>query len=112
MKCLENKAISDGQGVEPTIVKENVSTALVDGNNILGRSTNQIELPIKSKSESIMVFTRSITVMIFFSSHCAVGPAIGKFAMDLAMKKAKDSGIGLVSVRGKVPCVSKDSTRN
>lgn len=66
MKCLENKAISDGQGVEPTIVKENVSTALVDGNNILGRSTNQIELPIKSKSES-MVFTRSITVMIFFS---------------------------------------------
>ncbi|XP_022289695.2 uncharacterized protein LOC111101478 [Crassostrea virginica] len=63
VKCLENKAISDGQGVEPTIVKENVSTALVDGNNILG-------------------------------------PAIGKFAMDLAMKKAKDSGIGLVSVRG------------
>ena len=32
--------------------------------------------------------------------------------MDLAMKKAKDSGIGLVSVRGNVPCVSKDSTRN
>ena len=111
MKCLENKAISDGQGVEPTIVKENVSTALVDGNNILGRSTNQIELPIKSKSDS-MLFTRSITVMILFSSHCAVGPAIGKFAMDLAMKKAKDSGIGLVSVRGNVSCVSKDSTRN
>lgn len=63
VKCLENKAISDGQGVEPSIVKENISTALVDGNNILG-------------------------------------PAIGKFAMDLAMKKAKHSGIGLVSVRG------------
>ncbi|XP_048746557.2 uncharacterized protein LOC125659053 [Ostrea edulis] len=63
VKCLQNKAISDGQGVEPTIVKENVSTALVDGNNILG-------------------------------------PAIGKFAMKLAMEKAKNSGIGLVSVRG------------
>lgn len=37
VKCLENKAISDGQGIEPTIVKENISTALVDGNNILGK---------------------------------------------------------------------------
>ena len=28
---------STGQGVEPTVVKETVATALVDGNNLLGK---------------------------------------------------------------------------
>jgi len=46
---------------EPVIEKETVSTALVNGNNLLG-------------------------------------PAIGKFCMKLAIKKAKQSGVGMVTV--------------
>jgi len=51
--------IMDKEG-EPTIEKESVSTALVNGNNLLG-------------------------------------PAIGKFCMRLAIKKAKETGIGMVT---------------
>ncbi|PVD29456.1 hypothetical protein C0Q70_08707 [Pomacea canaliculata] len=49
--------------VHPTIVKETVATALVDGNNLMG-------------------------------------PVVGTFAMDLAIRKAKHAGIGWVSVKG------------
>lgn len=48
---------------QPTVVKESVSTALVDANNVLGAT----------------------------ASH---------FAMDIAMKKAKEAGVGWVTVRG------------
>ena len=44
---------------EPVVIKENVATALVDGNNLLG-------------------------------------PVVGNFCMDLAIKKAKEAGIGMV----------------
>ncbi|XP_060073877.1 uncharacterized oxidoreductase YjmC-like [Ylistrum balloti] len=54
---------STGQDNEPTVVKETIATALVDGNNVLG-------------------------------------PVVGKFCMDLALKKAKEAGIGWVSARG------------
>lgn len=94
VKCLENKAISDGQGIEPTIVKENISTALVDGNNILGK-LSAIEL---FKDHVYIFIWHEIVFDVLFLKK--KGPAIGKFAMDLAMKKAKHSGIGLVSVRG------------
>ncbi|KAJ8311306.1 hypothetical protein KUTeg_011142 [Tegillarca granosa] len=48
---------------EPTILKETVATALVDGNNVLG-------------------------------------PVVGKYCIDLAIKKAKDAGIGFVTAKG------------
>ncbi|ESO82499.1 hypothetical protein LOTGIDRAFT_223255 [Lottia gigantea] len=55
---VENKmACSDK---EPTITKETVATALVDGHNLLG-------------------------------------PVVGKFCIDLAIKKAKEAGIGWVA---------------
>lgn len=57
------KKICDGD-VTPTIEKESVSTALVDGNN-------------------------------------GLGPVVGNFCMDLAIKKAKATGIGWVCVKGK-----------
>lgn len=56
------KKICNG-GIDPSIVKESVSTALVDGNN-------------------------------------ALGPVVGNFCMNLAMKKAKETGIGWVSAKG------------
>lgn len=54
--------ICDGNGV-PSITKESVSTALVNGNN-------------------------------------GLGPVVGNFCMDLAIKKAKETGIGWVCTRG------------
>ncbi|KAH9499210.1 hypothetical protein Btru_004456 [Bulinus truncatus] len=48
---------------EPEIIKETVSTALVDGNNCLG-------------------------------------PVVGKYCIDVAIQKAKTSGIGWVSAKG------------
>ncbi|KAL5007671.1 hypothetical protein ScPMuIL_016477 [Solemya velum] len=53
----------DLQNRQPTIVKESVATALVDGHNLSG-------------------------------------PFTAMFCMDLAMKKAKETGIGWVSARG------------
>lgn len=50
-------------GAIPTIIKESVSTALVNGNN-------------------------------------GLGPVVGNFCMDLAIKKAKETGIGWVCTRG------------
>ncbi|MPC41114.1 uncharacterized oxidoreductase YjmC-like isoform X1 [Portunus trituberculatus] len=54
--------VCDGNA-EPTITKESVSTALVNGNN-------------------------------------GLGPVVGNFCMDLAIKKAKETGIGWVCTRG------------
>ncbi|KAK3108158.1 hypothetical protein FSP39_002186 [Pinctada imbricata] len=54
---------STGQDVEPSVVKETVATALVEGHNVLG-------------------------------------PVVGKFCIDLAVKKAKEAGIGFVTARG------------
>merc|ERR1711962_35946 len=54
--------ICDGNA-QPTIEKESVSTALVDGKN-------------------------------------GLGPVVGNFCMDLAIKKAKETGIGWVCARG------------
>ena len=54
--------ICDGS-VKPTIEKESVSTALVEGNN-------------------------------------GLGPVVGNFCMDLAIKKAKETGIGWVCAKG------------
>ena len=34
---VEARRICPGQRVEPTVVKETVATALVDGNNLLGK---------------------------------------------------------------------------
>ncbi|OQV16955.1 putative Malate dehydrogenase [Hypsibius exemplaris] len=56
------KNLTNLSGV-PCILKETVSTALVDGNNLMG-------------------------------------PVVGNFAMDLAIRKAKDTGIGWVAARG------------
>lgn len=50
-------------GADPTIEKESVSTALVNGNN-------------------------------------GLGPVVGNFCIDLAVKKAKETGIGWVCARG------------
>ncbi|XP_069110958.1 uncharacterized oxidoreductase YjmC-like [Argopecten irradians] len=52
-----------GGGLHPTVVKETVATALIDGNNLLG-------------------------------------PVVGKYAMDIAIQKAKSAGVGIVTVRG------------
>ena len=53
------KAGTTNSKEEPSIIKETVSTALVDGKNLLG-------------------------------------PVVGNFSMNLAIKKAKNTGIGLV----------------
>ena len=58
------KKICD-QSATPLIVKESVSTAVVDGRN-------------------------------------GLGPVVGNFSMELAIKKAKETGIGWVSARGKI----------
>ncbi|XP_033761814.1 LOW QUALITY PROTEIN: uncharacterized oxidoreductase YjmC-like [Pecten maximus] len=55
--------VACGGGKDPTVVKETLATALVDGNNLLG-------------------------------------PVVGKFAMDVAIQKAKTAGVGIVTVRG------------
>ena len=39
---VEARRICPGQGVEPTVVKETVATALVDGNNLLGKISSWI----------------------------------------------------------------------
>lgn len=54
--------VCDGIAV-PTITKESVSTALVNGNN-------------------------------------GLGPVVGNFCINLAIKKAKETGIGWVCARG------------
>ncbi|XP_033761815.1 uncharacterized oxidoreductase YjmC-like [Pecten maximus] len=59
VKC----GVTCGGGKDPTVVKETVATALIDGNNLLG-------------------------------------PVVGKFAMDVAIQKAKTAGVGIVTVRG------------
>ena len=38
MTDVKTGTTSSGQGVEPTVVKETVATALVDGNNLLGEN--------------------------------------------------------------------------
>lgn len=38
VNSIKTKTTSDGQGKSPQIVKETVATALVEGNNILGKS--------------------------------------------------------------------------
>lgn len=53
-------------GAVPTITKESVSTALVNGGN-------------------------------------GLGPVVGNFCVDLAVKKAKETGIGWVCARGEAP---------
>ncbi|OWF39450.1 Malate dehydrogenase [Mizuhopecten yessoensis] len=55
--------VACGGGKDPTVVKETVATALIDGNNLLG-------------------------------------PVVGKYAMDIAIQKAKAAGVGIVTVRG------------
>ncbi|OWF39449.1 uncharacterized protein LOC110465044 [Mizuhopecten yessoensis] len=55
--------VTCGGGKDPTVVKETVATALIDGNNLLG-------------------------------------PVVGKYAMDVAIQKAKTAGVGIVTVRG------------
>lgn len=60
--CEVMRKICDGHAT-PTIIKESVSTALVDGNN-------------------------------------GLGPVVSNFCMDLAIKKAKATGIGWVCVKG------------
>ncbi|XP_060086126.1 uncharacterized oxidoreductase YjmC-like [Ylistrum balloti] len=55
--------VTCGGGKEPTIIKETMATALIDGNNLLG-------------------------------------PVVGKYAMDVAIQKAKTAGVGIVTVRG------------
>lgn len=55
--------VAVGGGIDPTVVKETVATALIDGNNLLG-------------------------------------PVVGKYAMDIAIQKAKTAGVGIVTVRG------------
>ena len=57
-----NTKICDGNAT-PTVLKESVSTALVDGRN-------------------------------------GLGPVVGNFCMDLAIAKAKETGIGWVCARG------------
>ena len=56
------KGVCDAQ-VTPEIIKESVSTALVDGKN-------------------------------------GLGPVVANFCMDLAIRKAKETGIGWISARG------------
>lgn len=56
------KNICNGN-IEPQIVKESVSVALVDGKN-------------------------------------ALGPVVGNFCMKLAIKKARETGIGWIAARG------------
>ncbi|XP_025085002.1 uncharacterized protein LOC112558645 [Pomacea canaliculata] len=63
MEDLRSGQVISKPEVHPTIVKETVATALVDGNNLMG-------------------------------------PVVGTFAMDLAIRKAKHAGIGWVSVKG------------
>ncbi|XP_067649847.1 uncharacterized oxidoreductase YjmC-like [Haliotis asinina] len=53
--------LSQKEHQEPTVVKESLATALVDGNNMLG-------------------------------------PVVGRFCMNLAIRKARSTGVGLVSV--------------
>lgn len=38
VNSIKTKTTSDGQGKNPQIVKQTVATALVEGNNILGKS--------------------------------------------------------------------------
>lgn len=38
VNSIKTKTTSDGQGKSPQIVKQTVATALVEGNNILGKS--------------------------------------------------------------------------
>ncbi|XP_060073880.1 uncharacterized oxidoreductase YjmC-like [Ylistrum balloti] len=60
---LKRGILCGGKGTEPTITKQNLATALVNGNNLFG-------------------------------------PVVGKFCMELAIKKAKEVGIGMVTARG------------
>lgn len=60
---------------EPEIVNETVSTALVEGHNLLGA-------------------------------------VVGNFCMDLAIEKAKQTGIGWVVARGNVSCIKISFSRN
>lgn len=60
---IKRGIVCPGRDKEPTITKQNLATALVNGNNLFG-------------------------------------PVVGKFCMELAIKKAKEVGVGMVTARG------------
>ena len=67
---------------EPSIIKDSIATAYVDGNNLLGFKTTRL--------------LRKKICLILILIKCLLGPAVGNFCMNLAIQKAKQAGIGMV----------------
>lgn len=94
VNSIKTKTTSDGQGKNPQIVKQTVATALVEGNNILGKSCFTRSSRIGKDLDQIQRYWQSLFL------RYDTGPAVGKFAIDLAIQKAKEAGIGFVTVKG------------
>lgn len=94
VNSIKTKTTSDGQGKNPQIVKQTVATALVEGNNILGKSCFTRSSRIGKDLYQIQCYWQYIFL------RYDTGPAVGKFAIDLAIQKAKEAGIGFVTVKG------------
>lgn len=86
---IQNKTcLADGT---PTVVKDSPSTALVDGQNLLG----QFDCCNRWMPSFNMIVFGSCLIQTLF-----LGPVVGHFAMDLAIRKAKETGVGWIAAKG------------
>lgn len=68
------------------------------GLNRLDMYVDEIKIGVTSHEEPKILKETAATAWVDGSN--ALGPVVGKFCMDLAIKKAKEAGVGWISVKG------------
>ncbi|KAG8233871.1 hypothetical protein J437_LFUL006894 [Ladona fulva] len=77
---------------------------------------NRLEMyvrDVRSKStnaEATPTILKEKAAVALVNGNNALGPVVGNFCMDLAMKKAKETGVGWVSARGEIAFLWNSST--
>lgn len=70
------------------------------GLNRLEYYMDDLKLKLVASVETEPEIVKQTAATALVDGHNLLGPVVGKFAMDLAIQKAKEAGIGWVSVRG------------
>ncbi|KAH9422782.1 hypothetical protein DERP_008045 [Dermatophagoides pteronyssinus] len=87
---------------------ENLADVLVTGDyrGHFSHGLNRIELYIKDiqqgtcKKDGIPKILKETSATAWVDGNALLGPVVGKFCMELAIKKAKESGVGWVVAKG------------
>ena len=64
------------------------------------------------KSIQCKIIAVFINANFLFCFDSVVGPVVGKYSMDIAIKKAKEAGIGWVTAKGNTISISLNSGNN